>query len=71
MATQISDILRRFKRSASRQKCPDCGAVMELVDWRNESGVLFVWYSCSESTCASQWLKTISFKLPSLITKVA
>ena len=70
MVTKTSGILRRFKRTANRQTCPDCGSLMTLVDWRNESGTLFIWYSCSINGCDGQWLKTMDSNTPNYIEKV-
>ena len=70
MVTGTSDILNRFKRTANRQTCPECGARMTLIDWRNEGGTLFVWYSCSRNGCDGQWLETMSSNTPNCIEKV-
>ena len=69
MVTETSDILRRFKRTASRQTCPECGAMMTLIDQRNEGGTVFVWYSCSRNGCDGQWLEAMSSNDPNCIKK--
>ena len=70
MATRIEDVLKRFERIANRQRCPDCGAFMELVDWENKNGTLFIWYSCNKEECDSQWLKTMDSYEPDKIEKI-
>ena len=59
MLTETSDILKRFQQTANTQHCPECGSLMTLVDWRNESEMLFVWYSCSMKECDGKWLRKI------------
>ena len=55
--------LSRIGRRITRQRCPECGNTMILVEQRNENGVMFEWYSCNRHNCTGQWLRKIS--LPS------
>ena len=60
MLMEKRNAVARFYRAANRQICPECGSPMEMIDRRQESGTLFIWYRCMRIGCDGDWLKTIN-----------
>ena len=42
--------------------CPKCKSKMEEMERREESGIIFIWFKCSQPDCCGQWLQ----KIPSI-----
>jgi len=70
MDLERTNLLKRFQRSANRQHCPACGALMVMLHSGRENGALFGWYACTRNGCSGQRLKKIINILRSNIEKV-
>jgi hypothetical protein len=56
----IDELLSKAVRAENQKLCPECGARMDEAERCCESGIVFVWYRCSRSACAGQWLNKMS-----------
>ena len=41
----------------TKRPCPQCGQKMRETDRVKESGLVFVWYECTNVGCDGQWLQ--------------
>jgi len=54
---EMDVINNKFNQAEELGLCPECGAVMNEVDWLDEGKYTFIWLECSKSDCDGQWLQ--------------
>ena len=60
---KTAELVSKILLAKYHQLCPECGDKMIETDRTNESGIIFVWYKCSNKECQGQWLQKMSGQL--------